>query len=123
HSMGNSTGNMKEFWDIFRSRDRLIGGCIWDFKDQGLLKKDSAGNEFFAYGGDFGDKPNDGNFCINGIVASDGRPKAAIYECKHVYQPAETQWKNQQGGVLEIENRHASKNLEDYDLFLSFLEN
>lgn len=123
HSMGNSTGNMKEFWDIFRSRDRLIGGCIWDFKDQGLLKKDSAGNEFFAYGGDFGDKPNDGNFCINGIVASDGRPKAAIYECKHVYQPAETQWENQQAGVLEIENRHASKNLEDYDLFLSFLEN
>ncbi|MFC5283556.1 glycoside hydrolase family 2 TIM barrel-domain containing protein [Pedobacter alpinus] len=123
HSMGNSTGNMKEFWDIFRSRDRLIGGCIWDFKDQGLLKKDSTGKEFYAYGGDFGDKPNDGNFCINGIVASDGRPKAAIYECKRVYQPAETNWKNKEEGILDIQNRHASKNLIDYDIFLTFLEN
>ena len=123
HSMGNSTGNMKEFWDIFRSRDRLIGGCIWDFKDQGILKKDSTGKEFYAYGGDFGDKPNDGNFCINGIVASDGRPKAAIYECKRVYQPAETNWKNKEEGILDIQNRHASKNLIDYDVFLTFLEN
>lgn len=123
HSMGNSTGNMKEFWDIFRSRDRMIGGCIWDFKDQGLLKKDSTGQEFYAYGGDFGDKPNDGNFCINGIVASDGRPKAAIYECKRVYQPAETEWLNKELGVLEIQNRHASKSLIEYAIFLSFLEN
>lgn len=123
HSMGNSTGNMKEFWDIFRSRDRLIGGCIWDFKDQGILKKDSTGKEFYAYGGDFGDKPNDGNFCINGIVASDGRPKAAIYECKRVYQPAETEWLNKELGILDIQNRHASKNLIDYDVFLTFLEN
>jgi beta-galactosidase len=114
---------MKEFWDIFRSRDRLIGGCIWDFKDQGLVKKDSTGKEFYAYGGDFGDKPNDGNFCINGIVASDGRPKAAIYECKRVYQPAETDWKNKEEGVINIQNRHASKNLIDYDVFLTFLEN
>lgn len=123
HSMGNSTGNMKEFWDIFRSRDRLIGGCIWDFKDQGLLKKDSTGKEFYAYGGDFGDKLNSGNFCINGIVASDGRPKAAMFECKRVYQPAETRWRNQNNGIIEVENRHASKNLVDYNVFLSFLEN
>ncbi|HTN19942.1 MAG TPA: glycoside hydrolase family 2 TIM barrel-domain containing protein [Pelobium sp.] len=123
HSMGNSTGNMKEFWDVFRSRDRLIGGCIWDFKDQGLLKKDSTGKEFYAYGGDFGDKPNDGNFCINGIAGPDGHPKAAMYECKWVFQPAETEWKNKEQGVLSIQNRHASKNLVDYDVFLTFLEN
>nr|WP_294895622.1 glycoside hydrolase family 2 TIM barrel-domain containing protein [uncultured Pedobacter sp.] len=123
HSMGNSTGNMKEFWDIFRSRPRLIGGCIWDFKDQGLLKKDSTGKEFYAYGGDFGDKPNDGNFNINGIAGPDGHPKAAMYECKWVYQPAETEWKNKAQGVLSIQNRHASKNLVNYDVFLSFLEN
>lgn len=123
HSMGNSTGNMKEFWDIFRTRPRLIGGCIWDFKDQGLVKKDSTGKDFYAYGGDFGDKPNDGNFCINGIAAADGRPKSAMYECKRVYQPAETQWKNQNEGIISLENRHASKNLIDYDIFLTFLQN
>ena len=63
--MGNSTGNLKEFWELFRSTPRLIGGCIWDFKDQGLLKKDTNGVEFYAYGGDFGEQRHSGNFCIN----------------------------------------------------------
>ena len=88
HSMGNSTGNLKEWWDQIRSTSRMIGGCIWDYKDQGLLKKDKNGTEFYGYGGDFGDTLlNDNNFCINGIAASDRRPKAAMYECKWVFQP------------------------------------
>ncbi|WP_235833026.1 glycoside hydrolase family 2 TIM barrel-domain containing protein [Arcticibacter tournemirensis] len=118
HSMGNSTGNMKEFWDIFRSRPRLIGGCIWDFKDQGILKKDSAGVEFYAYGGDFGEKRHDGNFCINGIVASDGRPKSAIFECKRVYQPAECELYDAERGLVKVANRHAVKSLADYAVTL-----
>lgn len=118
HSMGNSTGNMKEFWDLFRSLPRIIGGCIWDFKDQGLLKKDSAGVEFYAYGGDFGEKRHDGNFNINGIVAADGRPKAAIYECKRVYQPAESELIDAGKGLLKVTNRHASKSLNSYDVNL-----
>ena len=123
HSMGNSTGNMKEFWDIFRSNPRLIGGCIWDYKDQGLLKKDSLGREFYAYGNDFGGKMNDSNFCINGIVASDGRPKAAMYDCKHVYQPVECELIDQEKGLVKIHNRHASKNLSEYNIQLMVLEN
>ena len=122
HSMGNSTGNMKEFWDIFRSNTRLIGGCIWDYKDQGLLKKDPRGNEFYAYGGDFGEKFHDGNFCINGIVASDGRPKAAMYECKWVYQPAECEMTDTEKGLISIKNRHAVKSLGDYLPVLEILE-
>ena len=79
HSMGNSTGNLKELWDEFRRLPRIIGGCIWDYKDQGLLKVDEkTGQQFYAYGGDFGEVRHDGNFCINGIVASNGRPKAAM---------------------------------------------
>jgi beta-galactosidase len=121
HSMGNSTGNMKELWDIFRSESRFIGGCIWDYKDQGLLKTDEAGKEFYAYGGDFGEKLHDGNFCINGIVASDGRPKAAMYECKRVYQPV---WcELTEGTKVKVSNRHASKSLSDYDIVLKVLEN
>ncbi|WP_346860766.1 glycoside hydrolase family 2 TIM barrel-domain containing protein [uncultured Draconibacterium sp.] len=121
HSMGNSTGNMKELWDIFRSESRFIGGCIWDYKDQGLLKTDEAGNEFYAYGGDFGEKLHDGNFCINGIVASDGRPKAAIFECKRVYQPV---WCELiEGTKIKVSNRHATKSLSDYDVVLKVLEN
>ncbi|MFV0539974.1 MAG: glycoside hydrolase family 2 TIM barrel-domain containing protein, partial [Aestuariibaculum sp.] len=121
HSMGNSTGNIKEFWDKFRSLPRMIGGCIWDYKDQGLLKVDKkTGQEFYAYGGDFGEVRHDGNFCINGIVASDGRPKAAMYENKWVYQPAtSTLNKNE----LTIKNRQATKSLADFIPVIKILEN
>jgi beta-galactosidase len=122
HSMGNSTGNMKEFWDMFRSMPRLIGGCIWDFKDQGLLKKDSAGTAFFAYGGDFGEKRHDSNFCINGVAAADGRPKAAMYECKRVYQPVECTLTDAEKGWVKVTNRHASKSLDNYSVTLKVLE-
>ncbi|WP_225444136.1 glycoside hydrolase family 2 TIM barrel-domain containing protein [Echinicola arenosa] len=122
HSMGNSTGNMKELWDEFRSLPQVIGGCIWDFKDQGLLKTTEDGEEFYAYGGDFGEELHDGNFCINGIVASDGRPKAAIYECKWVYQPAEMALIDTVGFNVKIRNRHADKSLEEYQMNLTILE-
>ncbi|WP_187262084.1 glycoside hydrolase family 2 TIM barrel-domain containing protein [Pontibacter beigongshangensis] len=118
HSMGNSTGNMKEFWDAFRSTKRMIGGCIWDFKDQGLVKKHESGEEFYAYGGDFGEKLHNGNFNINGIVASDGRPKSAIYECKRVYQPIESELADASKNLIRVLNRHASKNADAYEVTL-----
>ncbi|RNL89147.1 DUF4981 domain-containing protein [Sinomicrobium pectinilyticum] len=121
HSMGNSTGNLKELWDEFRSLPRVIGGCIWDFKDQGLLKKDSAtGKEFYAYGGDYGEKLHDGNFNINGIVASDGRPKAAMYECKWVFQPVKS---SLEGKKIRISNRQAATSLAGYIPEIEVLEN
>ena len=123
HSMGNSTGNMKELWDEFRSLPRIIGGCIWDYKDQGLVKVDDEGNQYYAYGGDFGEKLHDSNFCINGIVASDNRPKAAMYECKRVYQPVECILTDRDAGLLKIINRHAVKSLKEYRVIIEFLEN
>ncbi len=122
HSMGNSTGNLKEFWDIFRSMPRIIGGCIWDFKDQGLIKKDNAGNIFFAYGGDFGEKLHDGNFCINGIVAADGRPKPAIYECKRIFQPVHCEITDTLKALVRIKNLHSVKSLSAYNIILSITE-
>jgi beta-galactosidase len=113
HAMGNSVGNMKDLWDIFRTTPRVIGGAIWEFKDQGLLKVDSAGVPFYAYGGDFGEKYFD-NFTIKGVVNSDGKPKSAMYECKRVYQGAETELADRELGVLKITNRHAVKNLNAY---------
>ncbi|MEJ6981392.1 glycoside hydrolase family 2 TIM barrel-domain containing protein [Pedobacter sp. P351] len=113
HAMGNSVGNMKDFWDKFRETPRIIGGAIWEFKDQGLLKKDSAGVEYYAYGGDFGEKYFD-NFTIKGVVASDGRPKAAMFECKRVYQGAQTELVDAAKGLIKITNRHAVKSLGDY---------
>jgi len=122
HSMGNSTGNIKEFWDQFRSRERLIGGCIWEFKDQGLYKTDEKGQRFLAYGGDFGEKYFD-DFTIKGIVQSDGTPHAAIYECKHVFQPVECELTDASKGLVKVINRHASKSLSEYLISLKVLEN
>jgi beta-galactosidase len=120
--MGNSTGNMKEFWDIFRSTKRIIGGCIWDFKDQGISRKDSMGKEYYAYGGDFGEKFHDGNFCLNGIAASEGRPKAAMYECKRIYQPVECMLADSGKGLIKVTNRHAVKSLSGYSIRLKLKE-
>jgi beta-galactosidase len=113
HAMGNSVGNIKEFWDQWRNTRRIIGGCIWEFKDQGLLKKDSAGIEYYAYGGDFGEKYFD-NFTIKGLVAADGRPKAAMYECKRVFQPIQCEWKDSVNGLIRIVNRSEVKNVNEY---------
>jgi beta-galactosidase len=86
HAMGNSVGNLKEYWDAIRSHKRLIGAFIWDWADQGLRKKSPDGKEFWAYGGDYGDNPNDGNFCCNGLVMPDRKPNPSLYEVKKVYQ-------------------------------------
>ncbi len=122
HAMGNSNGNMKEFWDEFRSTPRVIGGAIWEFKDQGLLKKDSAGVAFYAYGGDYGEKYFD-NFTIKGVVASDGRPKAAMYECKRVFQGVECSLVDKANATIKIQNRFAVRSLSDFTIQLIVREN
>lgn len=87
HSMGNSMGNVREYYDLYERYPKLTGEFIWDFKDQGLLTKNSSGKEYWAYGGDFGDNPNDGNFCINGLVRPDWSLTAKSYNTKKIYQP------------------------------------
>ncbi len=109
HAMGNSLGNLHEYWDLIRSNDRLIGGFIWDWIDQGLLKKADDGTEFLAYGGDYGDKINSGNFCINGVIASDRTVKPGSLQCKHVFQPVNV---SRNGDTFEIENRYDFTNLD-----------
>lgn len=122
HAMGNSVGNIREFWDQWRNTKRIIGGCIWEFKDQGLLKHDPAGVAYYAYGGDFGEKYYD-DFTIKGVVASDGRPKAAMYECKRVFQPFECEWADAGKAWIRVTNRAAVRNTGDYDATLIIKEN
>ena len=88
HAMGNSTGNLQNYWDVIEKHKQLQGGFIWDWVDQGLLTKDENGKEFYAYGGDFGDErtPSDENFCINGLVNPDRTPHPGLSEVKKVYQ-------------------------------------
>jgi beta-galactosidase len=86
HAMGNSVGRLDEYVALFEKHDFLIGGFIWDYIDQGLLRVDDNGRQYWAYGGDFGDQPNDGHFCINGLLRPDRSPNPALFEVKHQYR-------------------------------------
>jgi beta-galactosidase len=118
HSMGNSTGNLQDYWDVIEKYDQLQGGCIWDWVDEGLLKKDEKGTEYFAYGGDFGppDVPSDGNFCCNGLVSADRTPHPALTEVKKVYQNIKAFPLDLPKGTIRIENRYFFQTLDFIDL-------
>jgi len=87
HAMGNSNGSLKEYWEAFETYHGLQGGFIWDWVDQGLKKVDEDGNEYWAYGGDFGEDIHDFDFCCNGLIAPDRTPHPAMYEFKKLAQP------------------------------------
>ncbi|WEF30221.1 beta-galactosidase [Klebsiella aerogenes] len=86
HAMGNSLGNFADYWQAFRDYPRLQGGFIWDWADQAIEKTFADGSVGWAYGGDFGDKPNDRQFCMNGLVFPDRRAHPALIEAKHAQQ-------------------------------------
>jgi beta-galactosidase len=104
HAMGNSNGSLSDYWEAIETHHGLQGGFIWDWVDQGLLEEDSAGRVYWAYGGDFGDEPNDKNFCINGLVWPDRTPHPAMYEFKKLAQPVRVTARNARGGKLRVEN-------------------
>ncbi len=106
HAMGNSMGNLQEYWDAIEKYPALIGGFIWDWADQGLLKTSSSGQKYWAYGGDFGDKPNDNNFCINGIVQPDRKPNPSLHEVKKVYQYVKVNPVSLLEGKVEVHNKY-----------------
>lgn len=124
HSMGNALGNFKEYMDAFEASPRMIGGCIWDFVDQSLhAVRDKDGiyhpapfkSKTLAYGGMFGDKPNDGNFCDNGVILGDRSATAKLKEVKHVYQYAGFQM---EGNRLTVTNKYFHKDLSNAVLTL-----
>ncbi|UCD01393.1 MAG: DUF4981 domain-containing protein [Promethearchaeota archaeon] len=106
HAMGNSLGNFQEYMDIFEQYNHCNGGFIWDFVDQGLTKFSKDGEMFWAYGGDYGDEPNSGNFCCNGIVLPDRKPNPSLYEVKKVYQNIKVSPVDLVNGVLRIHNKY-----------------
>ncbi|MEA3344858.1 MAG: glycoside hydrolase family 2 TIM barrel-domain containing protein [Chloroflexota bacterium] len=116
HSMGNSTGNLKEYWEAIEAHKRLQGGFIWDWVDQGLRHRTEEGEEFFAYGGDFGDEPNDGSFCINGLISPDREPHPGLWEYKKVLEPVKVEPVDLAAGAVEITNRYCFSNLNQLDI-------
>ena len=117
HAMGNSCGGLSNYWDTIYKYPQLQGGCIWDWVDQGLLTRDAQGNEYFAYGGDFGENmPSDGNFCINGLVGPDRKPHPQLAEVRKVYQPIKIEAVDWDSLKFRIINRFDFSNLEEYTL-------
>jgi beta-galactosidase len=106
HAMGNSLGNFQEYMDIFEKYNHCTGGFIWDFVDQGLRKFSKEGEMFWAYGGDYGDKPNSGNFCCNGIVLPDRKPNPSLYEVKKVFQNISVYPVDLVNGIVKIYNKY-----------------
>lgn len=116
HSMGNSMGNVREMFDLYEKYPCLAGEFIWDFKDQGLLTKNTSGEDYWAYGGDFGDVPNDGNFCINGLVRPDWSLTAKSYNTKKIYQPLEFKKLTSGTGKFRVKNKLAFLPSSIYDV-------
>ena len=122
HAMGNSVGNLKEYWDEIEKYPQLQGGSIWDWVDQGLRKKSDDGREYWAYGGDYGDNPNDGNFCINGLVFPDRKIPPKLWEVKKIYQPVEFQAEDVINGQIKVINKAFFTNLKNYAAFWTLTE-
>ena len=124
HSMGNAVGNLVDYWDAMESTNFFMGGAIWDWVDQAVINYDPVtGDKYWGYGGDFGDKPNDGMFCMNGIMRPDLSPKGQYFEVKKVYQNVGVKAVDMKNGVIEIFNKNYFVPLNDYEIVWSLYEN
>ncbi|ASK62226.1 beta-galactosidase subunit alpha [Virgibacillus phasianinus] len=106
HAMGNGPGALKEYWDTFYKYKRLQGGFVWEWADHGIRQHSADGQEYFAYGGDFGDQPNDYNFVIDGLVMPDRTPSPGYFEHKKVIEPVKVDAVDLDAGTVEVTNRY-----------------
>ena len=122
HAMGNSCGGFKEYWELVRKYPKFQGGFIWDFVDQAIHWKDSAGRNILAYGGDFNSyDPSDNNFNCNGIVNPDRGLNPEAHEVGYFYQNIWVKPIDLQHGIVEVKNENAFRNLDNYELVYNFV--
>jgi beta-galactosidase len=105
HAMGNSNGSLADYWAAIEANHGLQGGFIWEWVDHGIKQKTEQGEEYWAYGGDFGDEPNDLNFVCDGLVWPDRSPHPAMAECKKLFQPIAVRWKDAASGEIELQSK------------------
>lgn len=148
HAMGNGLGNAKEYWQLIDNKENIIGGFVWDWADQGIRAKYQSGNShttgslkskksstplavvapyeygntFFAYGGDFGDYPNQKNFCMNGLVTSDRKVTAKLHELKYLHQWIKTRMIAANTASFDVQNNYETTNLSSFKIVWSLLE-
>lgn len=115
HAMGNGPGGLSEYQNVFDRHDCIQGHYVWEWCDHGIQAADASGNTYYAYGGDFGDYPNNYNFCLDGLIYSDQTPGPGLREYKQVIAPVKLRWQN---GELHVENRFWFTGLDDYTLLV-----
>lgn len=116
HIMNNALGNLADYWEAIESSDRIMGAAIWEWCDQGLYKTDERGVRHVAYGGDFGDQPNDGQFIVKGVVFADRTPKPCYHEVKQVYQDIVVAAVDAAAGRVEVFNKFFFKDLSGLEM-------
>lgn len=138
HVMGNSGGNLQEYWDVIYADSSITGAAIWEWVDQAIAKKKDGSplkltnyqndyhlksDEYWAYGGDFGDKPNDGNFCIKGLVSAERQPYPHYYEVQKVYQPVVFKMVDDDKKIIQVTNHFDFLSLNNFDFEYEYLSN
>lgn len=116
HSMGVGPGNLEEYQELFEKYDRLQGGFIWEWYDQGLSKKDDDGNTVYCYGGDYGDTPNNNNFCLDGLLSPDRRISTGLKNYKQVIRPFKASISDISTGEISIKNKNTFSDASDISL-------
>jgi beta-galactosidase/evolved beta-galactosidase subunit alpha len=123
HAMGNGPGSLQEYWKMFYSVPNMQGGFIWEWCDHGILQKDGNGKEWYAYGGDFNDKPNDGNFVCDGLVFPDRKPSPGLLEAKKWQEPVRVELVNKSTGEMLITNLYDFMDLSHLSILWELLKN
>ncbi len=115
HAMGNGPGNLEDYFQVMHQYDGACGGMVWEWCDHVIYKgRDASGRKMYFYGGDHGEYPHDGNFCMDGLVYPDRRPHTGLLEFKNVHRPARVVSLDRENGVLRIHNYTDFLNLKDY---------
>ncbi|MEI8226131.1 MAG: glycoside hydrolase family 2 TIM barrel-domain containing protein, partial [Bacteroidota bacterium] len=117
HAMGNSTGNLQDYWDVIENYPKLQGAFVWDWVDQGILKTDENGEKYWTYGGDYGEEgmPSDGNFCLNGLTWPDRTGKPGLNEVRKVYQYVGFTPVDLANGLIKVKNKYDFTSLQEFN--------
>lgn len=117
HAMGNGPGDLEEYRDAIYSRDEFFGGCVWEFLDHSVAVGDKYRSPRYTYGGDFGDHPNDGCFCVDGLVYPDRKPHTGLLELKQAIKPFRVESEDAAAGRFSVKNLRCFTSLDDCELF------
>lgn len=124
HAMGNGPGCLSQYWNLIYKHDGFFGGCVWEFLDHSVATGDDIYRDpHFVYGGDFGDHPNDGNFCVDGLVYPNRKPHTGFYEYKQAIKPFALTGFDAEKGTLRIKNLRYFTDLSDTDLYWNIQRN